>query len=126
MRINFKNYNKLSLVIMLGLLTRVIAIFYYADTKLDNEWGILLNNLYDHGILSYRSFNGNLISTAFMPPLYVYFLFAIKLVTPESVEFVTIVLLVQIILSTFSIFFFYKLSNFFFSSNWSIINSLLL
>ena len=60
-----------------------------------------------------------------MPPLYVFFIFLLKLITPENVELTKMVLIAQTILSTFSIFIFYKLNNFFFSKNWSLFNSFL-
>lgn len=128
MTIDFKGYNKLSSVIIIALLARIIAAYYYADTEIESEWGYMLNNLYEHGVLSHQqqSFNGIIIPSTLMPPLYAYLLFIIKLVTPASIELAKAVLTLQIILSTFSIYIFYKLNNFFFSRNWSIINSFLL
>ena len=132
MKINIKNYYNLYLLIAFSFLLRIIAIHYYGDKSIDHEWGSLLNNLYNNGVLSlqfelnpYVIYEGNkLIPSVFMPPLYVFFLYLLKLLTPTNIELVKVVLITQAILSTITIFIFYKLSNFFFSKNWSIINSL--
>tara|TARA_B100000315_G_C14559839_1_gene579962 strand:+ start:64 stop:1239 length:1176 start_codon:yes stop_codon:yes gene_type:complete len=104
----------------------VVAAYYFGDAGLEQEWLVLFKNLYNHGVLSLRNFDGNLIPSVFMPPLYVFFIFFLKIISPENVELVKAVLIAQIILSTITIFIFYKLNNFFFSRNWSIFNSFLL
>ena len=125
MQISIKNYFSLNLLLIFSLLIRVIAVFYFGDEKIEYEWSILVNNLYEHGILAFHSFKDELIPSVYMPPLYVFFIFLLKLITPENVEFTKMVLITQTILSTFSIFIFYKLNNFFFSKNWSLFNSFL-
>ena len=125
MQISIKNYFSLNLLLIFSLLIRVIAVFYFGDEKIEYEWSILVNNLYEHGALAFYSFKDELIPSVYMPPLYVFFIFLFKLITPENVEFTKMVLITQTILSTFSIFIFYKLNNFFFSKNWSLFNSFL-
>ena len=125
MQISIKNYFSLNLLLIFSLLVRVIAVFYFGDEKIEYEWSILVNNLYEHGVLAFYSFKDELIPSVYMPPLYVFFIFLLKLITPENVEFTKMVLITQTILSTFSIFIFYKLNNFFFSKNWSLFNSFL-
>ena len=125
MQISIKNYFSLNLLLIFSLLVRVIAVFYFGDEKIEYEWSILVDNLYEHGTLALYSFKDELIPSVYMPPLYVFFIFLFKLITPENVEFTKMVLITQTILSTFSIFIFYKLNNFFFSKNWSLFNSFL-
>ncbi len=125
MQISIKNYFSLNLLLIFSLLIRVIAVFYFGDEKIEYEWSILVNNLYEHGALAFYSFKDELIPSVYMPPLYVFFIFLLKLITPENVEFTKMVLITQTVLSTFSIFIFYKLNNFFFSKNWSLFNSFL-
>ena len=112
MNISIKNCFNLYFLIIITLAIRIIAVYYIGDEKLEHEWLILFRNLYNHGVLSLRSFDGNFIPSVFMPP--------------ESIELAKIILTSQIILSTAAIFLFYKLNNFFFSKNWSIFNSFLL
>ena len=126
MNIRISNYFNLWTLIILTFVIRVVAAYYFGDAGLEQEWLVLFKNLYNHGVLSLRSFDGNLIPSVFMPPLYVFFIFFLKIISPENVELVKAVLIAQIILSTIAIFIFYKLNNFFFSRNWSIFSSFLL
>ena len=126
MNIANKNYFNLYLLILFSFLVRVIAVYYYGDAEIEYEWKTLLNNLYNNGVLSIYKFDDKFVPSAFMPPLYAYFLFTLKLLVPENVYLIKVVLFVQIILSTMSIFIFYKLNNFLFSKNWSIFNAFLL
>ena len=125
MQINIKNYYNLQLLLIFSFILRVIATYYYGDNKLAYEWSILFNNLYNSGTLAMHSFDGKLVPSVYMPPLYVFFIFLIKHITPENVELVTATLAIQIIFSTITIYLFYKLNNFFFTKNFSIFNSLI-
>ena len=126
MRIGNKNYFNLYLLILFSFLVQIAAVYYHGDTEIEHEWKILLENLYNSGALSLHQFEGKFIPSVFMPPLYVYFLYALKLFTPENVDLIKVILFSQVILSTISIFIFYKLNNLFFSKNWSILNAFFL
>ena len=112
--------------IIFSFILRIVAVYFYGDTTIEYEWETLLKNLNEHGVLSLYSFDGKQIPSVFMPPLYILFLFILSFFSPENIELAKIVLAVQIILSTLSIFIFYKLCTIFFSKNWSIFISLLL
>ena len=126
MSIGNKNYFNLYLLILFSFIVRIAAIHHYGDVEIEYEWKELLNNLYNSGVLSLYQFDGKFIPSVFMPPLYVYFLYALKLFTPENVDLIKVILFSQAILSTVSIFIFYKLNNLLFSKNWSILNAFLL
>ena len=49
---------KLIYLIFLGIILRFISIYFFADTEVDNEWGIMLINLENNKILSVRSVDG--------------------------------------------------------------------
>tara|TARA_B100000029_G_scaffold441865_1_gene459936 strand:+ start:233 stop:1507 length:1275 start_codon:yes stop_codon:yes gene_type:complete len=120
-----KSLTLLPIVILIGFTIRLFAIYIYGDSELENEWAIIINNLVNHGAFSLYSFNGNLIPTVFMPPLYIFFLFFLKTITPENIELVSIIFSAQIILSIISIIIFYKINIFFFSKNWSTFSAFL-
>ena len=126
MNINFKKFNDVSYLLILSFFVGLLTIYYYGDTSIENEWSTLLDNLYSHGTLAFRSFDGNLIPSVYMPPLYVYFLYLIKIFNPDFFIYTYSVLFIQIILSTLSIYFFFKLNNFFFSKNISLLSSFIL
>ena len=114
MKVNFKKFNDISYLLVLSFFVGLLSIYYYGDTSIDHEWSTLLDNLYNHGTLAFRSFDGNLIPSVYMPPLYVYFLYLIKILNPNFFLYIHSVLFIQVILSTLSIYFFFKLINFFF------------
>ena len=107
MTANFKNLTGLFYLLTLSFFLRLAAIYYYGDISIDNEWSTLLENLSKHKTLSFRSFDGILIPSVYMPPLYAFFLYFVKFFSPENILFVNSVLFVQLILSTLSVYFFF-------------------
>ena len=74
----FKSSTLLSIVVFIGLAIRLFAIYVYGDSKLENEWAIIINNLINHGSFALYSFDGNLIPTVFMPRYIFFFYFFLK------------------------------------------------
>ena len=84
-----------------------------------NEWAILVHNFKISGILGLNVFESTFVAnprfgdsgeqilpSVFMPPLYTYFLIFHEILSPNNVS---LIILSQIILSTISIYFFYKI-----------------
>ena len=101
----------------------MLLINTYGDLNLENEWGVLFNNLKNNGVLAYISLEGYLIPSVYMPPLYVYFIYLVDLVTPDNFDLVRSILLVQILLSAISVFYFYKINLNLFNKKLSIIST---
>ena len=57
-KIKFK-FSILFFMILISFLVRLTAILLYGDTKIDNEWNVLLNNLYNHNTYAYYQFENN-------------------------------------------------------------------
>ena len=72
---NFLVKHNLVLILVFSFLLRLLAIMIFRDLKVDNEWGILLDNLEIGGILSVHSIQGTPVPNIFMPPLYPFFLY---------------------------------------------------
>ena len=117
------NYYFLFFLLITAFLARLISFYFYGDYYLSNEWKVLLNNLLSYKSYVYYNFEGNLIPSVYMPPAYPFFLYVIKLISFNKINFVNLVIFIQIMLSTYSIYLFYKLNNFFFSEKTSLINS---
>ncbi len=113
-------------IISISIILRLFLLNDYGDVELDNEWGTLFYNLKYNKIFAFRSFDGVLIPTVYMPPLYAYFILCIDyfLVSNEN-HLINTILVVQILLSAVSIFIFYKINLFFFSNKISLFSSLL-
>ena len=121
---NIKIYFLPSLLI-LSFLLRIVTVYFIRDTHFDNEWNNLLDNLIDYKTFSFYNFNGTLIPSAYLPPVYPFFVYIIKIVGSfDKISLLYAVIFVQIILSTISVYLFYKLNENFFSNKISLINTI--
>jgi len=121
--IDRKNY-LLSSLIVVSLLIRILTVYFIKDTHVEYEWNILLNNLIEHKTYSLRSFNGVLVPSVLMPPLYAFFLYFIHSIPFLNENyFLHLVFFIQIALSTYSVYLFYQINQNFFSNKLSLINS---
>jgi len=64
---------------LFSFLIRIPVIFIFGDTRLDNEWGIIVNNLTDYGKFSLVNFGDFFVPSLFMPPLYAFYLYFFKI-----------------------------------------------
>jgi len=119
---NFK-FSILFFLILASFIIRLIAVLVYGDVRIDNEWNVLVDNLYDHNVYAYHKFENELIPTSYMPPMYPFILYFFKIISFEKVNIIYIILSFHIILSVISVYFFYKINEQFFSRGISIINS---
>jgi len=132
-----KNYHYLKnkeiylliLLILFSIFIRIPIIFLYGDTALENEWRILVNNLTNHGILSFDYHDQNLAKYLFpnlyMPPLYAYYVYVFLAFGLESQNYILTILFSQALLASISVAIFYKISKNFFSKKISLSISLL-
>ena len=58
-----------------------------------------------------------------MPPTYAYFLYFVKIISFNKINFISLVIFLQVILSTYSIYIFYLINKNFFSEKLCLINS---
>ena len=116
--INYINI-KLTLILTIGIILRIFSIYLYADPEIDNEWGIMVDNIEKHGLLSVRSIDGIPVPNIFMPPLYPIFLYLIKIFTSDLNIFLNATYFVQLILATITILMTYKICLEIFNKNLS-------
>lgn len=111
-------------LIIFSFLSRFITVYFFRDLQFDHEWSVLLNNLINYKSFSFYSFNGELMPSAYMPPLYPFLIYSVKIITSfEKSNLLYSIFLIQILLSTFSVYLFYTLNQNFFSKKISAINS---
>ena len=121
--LNF-NDKKLILIMFGSFFIRVIATILFGDKVIDMEWGIILKNLETSQILSVREVNGTPVPNIFMPPLYPFFLYSIKIFFNNSIFFLFFIKFLQIVFSLISIYLFYKILLEFYSKNISYIGTI--
>ena len=89
-KINSSIYS-LTLLIVLTFLFRIVAVYFIEEMNVDidlsskyvNEWNILLQNLIKFKSYSFYTFEGELIPSVYMPPMYPFFLYLINLVSHQ-------------------------------------------
>lgn len=116
---------KLPLILLVGVLTRIFALYYFRDTFVANEWGIMLENLEQNNILSVHSVQGVPVPNIFMPPLYPIFLYCIKFFISNIDIFLWTVQYTQLIFAIISIYLTHRILLEFFSKNISYIGTII-
>ena len=119
-------------LIALSFLVRVITVFIFGemDTNLYssnvNEWHILSDNLIKYKTYSFYVFDGQAIPSVFMPPLYAFCIYFLKISNSfEIINLLYLLVFIQIILSTYSVYLFYQLNKNFFSNKVSLLSALI-
>jgi len=110
---------------LFSFLIRIPVIFIFGDTRLDNEWEIIVNNLTDYGKFSLVNFGDFFVPSLFMPPLYAFYLYFFKIFHFNNEIYIQVVLFSQIILSSFSVVIFYNINKIFFSNKICILGTLI-
>ena len=110
---------------LFSFLIRVPAIYIFGDTNLENEWGIIVNNLSNHGKFSQVNFGDFFVPNLQMPPLYAFYLFFFKIFNFTEAIYIKSVLFSQIIISSFSVIIFYLINKIFFSKRISILGTII-
>ena len=116
--------HKITTTLLIGLILRIISIYFFRDIEIVNEWGIIVKNLEENNILSVHSVQGVPVPNIFMPPLYPLFLYSIKTFFNNTDIFLLIIYFIQLLFALISIYLAYKIFLEFYSENVSFIGSL--
>lgn len=123
--------NKISIfhILIISFLARIIAAYFFSDQKLENEWAILVHNIQVSGILGINvvldeftavnklaSEGDKVLPSVFMPPLYAYYIYFLKVLSQNLVNISHIVIFTQILISIITILFFFKITKKLFNS----------
>ena len=116
---------ELFILLLLGFFVRVFAAYFYGEGALINEWGTLVHNFEKTGIIGIfiqldeftaidklAETGEKVLPSAFMPPLYFYFIYIIKFIFEDFLNFIHVIIFIQIILSLTSIYLFHRILNF--------------
>ena len=120
----YKKFYFLPLLITFSFILRLVATYFVRDTGIENEWGVLLDNLSQHNSYSFFSFNGKLVPSVLLPPMYAFFIYFIKIITSFiRLDLLYSIIFMQIVMSTYAVYIFYEINQNFFSNKLSFINS---
>lgn len=125
-------------LIILSFFLRLISYYFFRDIELVNEWGKIIHNKETTGVFGFYIATGEftvnqklaeigdrVLPTIFMPPLYYYFIYALKSLSSEVLNLINLIIFIQILLSLISIFIFFKILKKFASEKLSIIFTLI-
>lgn len=118
LNINFLYNNKriYLFLFLLSIISRIVISFFFGDRVLENEWAILVKNLYIFNTLSMLNFDGLLVPNLWMPPIYAYFIYLHTLVFGMDENLASYVIATQVIISSCTTIVFYKIIEKFFTS----------
>lgn len=119
------NKNNFIIILIFFSIFKIILSIIYGDNNYEWEWSIIVKNLKDDFSFSYYEIEGKKIPTAYMPPLYVYLVYALSNIGLSEFITVKIILVIQCLFSGISTFFFYKILYKYFDEKISIIFSLI-
>ena len=113
------------LLLALSFFSRSIISYYYGDTSLENEWRILVGNLYNNNTLSMLQFGDLLVPNLWMPPVYAYFIYIHALIVGLNENLASCVIITQVILSSLTTLLFHRIISNFFSLKISLFGSII-
>ena len=105
------------ITLIISTVIKLFLIFFIGDKDLTDEWKILVNNLIENQSLLYHEIEGEKLPSVYMPPLYSFFLYLFYLMNFSNFITVKTILIIQSILSTFSVLILYKLFRSHFTEN---------
>ena len=106
----FENKKKIYIFLFLiSLVSRILISYYYGDRNLENEWAILIDNLYNNNVLSMIRFGDLFVPNLWMPPVYAYFIYLHAILFGMSDNLAIYVIFSQIIISSLTAIIFYKI-----------------
>lgn len=109
------------IILVFSFLLRVALSFFYGDQKIDHEWGVILDNFFQSGVFGFFKINGEVTPNLYMPPLYGFFLIALKYLVFDLEKYLFTIFFIQSLLSVTSSYFLFKLINKFYSHNVSVL-----
>ncbi len=125
-------------IITISFIARAITTYFFADENLTNEWAIIIHNYELTGVFGFYVLENNtfvspkfaevediVLPTAFMPPLYLYFILFLKKLSFGLLNLPFFVIISQIFISLLTIYIFYKLIRQFEDKKFSIIITLI-
>ena len=105
-----KNKKRLYIFLFsISFISRVLVFFYFGDRNLENEWAILVSNLYNNNVLSMLRFGDLFVPNLWMPPVYAYFIYLHALIFGMGENLAAYVIASQIVVSSLTTIIFFKI-----------------
>jgi len=122
---SFYRKKEILLIFFISAFSRAIIAYFYGDRSLENEWAILVTNLYNFNSFSLLNFDDLYLPNLWMPPIYGYFVYIHALIFGLNENLASYVIATQIIISSITPIIFYMIISNFFSKNLSLFGALI-
>ena len=116
---------KLNSIVFISLLLKLFVVLFFHEKNLTDEWSTLFENFQNYNSYSYYIFDGQPVPSSYMPPLYFFFLKFNKLLSFNQINFLYLVYFNQILISTITVFIFFKICKNFFNEHTSLVGTLI-
>ena len=116
---------KINKIILFSFIIKLLFVVIYHEKSLTDEWAVLTENFQNFRSYSYYIFNGQDMPSSYMPPLYFIFIYFNKILSFDKINFLYLIYFNQVLISSFTVFLFYKICKNFFNENISLFGALI-
>ncbi len=116
---------KINLIIFFSFLIKSVFVIFLHERSLSDEWAVLFQNFQSYKSYSYYIFEGQEIPSSYMPPLYFFFIYFNKILSFDKIDFLYLIYFNQILISSFTVFLFFRLCQNFFDERMSLLGALI-
>lgn len=116
---------QLNFIIFFSLFIKIIFVIFFHEKSLSDEWAILYENFKTYKTYSYYVFDDQGMPSSYMPPLYFFFININEILSFDKVNFIHLIYLNQILISTLSVIIFYQICKLFFKENFALFGALI-
>ena len=116
---------KINKIILFSFFIKLLFVILYHEKSLSDEWAVLIENFQNFKSYSYYIFNGQDMPSSYMPPLYFIFIYLNKILSFDKINFLYLIYFNQVLISSFTVFLFYKICQNFFDENISLFGALI-
>ena len=117
--------NKINKIIIFSFFLKLILVIFFHEKNLTDEWAILFKNFQSFNSYSYYIFDGQDIPSSYMPPLYFVFIYLNKVLSFDKINFLYLIYFNQVLISSITVYFFYRLCKSFFDEKFSLLGALI-
>ena len=117
--------SQINRILILSFFLKSIFVIFFHEKSLSDEWAILFQNFQIFKSYSFYIFDGQDIPSSYMPPLYFFFIYLNKILSFDKINFLYLIYLNQILISTFTVYLFYTLCKNFFDERFSLFGALI-
>ncbi len=116
---------KIHKIVFLSFFIKLVFVVFFHEKTLSDEWLVLMKNFENFKSYSYYIFDGKELPSSYMPPLYFLFIYLNKIISFDKINFLYLIYLNQVLISSLTVYLFFNLCKNFLSERISLLGSLI-